>query len=105
MPCSDGGPSYDQQMEPKRLRATLCGVLSDLERRGMFWEVFDRIDWREAGVSREWAEGWWTEHKAEDARRRKQEMEIAERRATAKKAIEKLTPAERLALGIRRPEE
>lgn len=96
-PCV-GGPSYDQQMEPKRLRAALCGILAVLEGRDAIYEVLDNVDWEEAGVTQDWVFGWWAEHQEADRRRRKREALVEHDNELRTSAIAKLTPEELRAL-------
>lgn len=73
MPCY--GPTEDDIRDSERrsgrygilkrgeLEAIVCGLL----RTGKV--ALDDVDWDQAGVSREYAEQWWAEHQAEDAKR------------------------------------
>jgi hypothetical protein len=101
MPCSDGGPSPEQIRDQRSIPAMLCGLLTVLERSDNLDAVLDAMDWTEAGVSREWFDHWWPEHKREDAERRAWEAAERSRLAERRAALEKLSPAERAALGIR----
>lgn len=105
MPCSDGGPSYEQTQEPRRVAAVLCGILTHIEAKMKLDVFLAGLDWEEIGITQAWAEGWWAEHKAEDVRRRAWEAEanrVAEIRAAA---LNRLTPDERRALGVSSREE
>ncbi len=109
MPCSDGGGSREEerrsyesmnaekQAKLDNVTRLLCEVCEDLEdaQRG---DLFSSI----AGLK-----GWWTEHKRRDAEKaalmRRQEEMVQERiakRETIKRALNKLTPEERNALGL-----
>jgi hypothetical protein len=98
MPCFDGGPSYEQRLDERRVPAMLCALANALESRGELHEWLHYVDFREAGVTREWFIGWWTEHKAEDARRKAREQEDRDRQAARARALAKLTAEERAAL-------
>jgi hypothetical protein len=69
MPCSGDGYVLLSDKQ-KDLGAALCAVLSVLERDVSLAAVFDRADWTEAGVTREWVEHWWESHKRADEERR-----------------------------------
>jgi hypothetical protein len=98
MPCTDGGPSYEQQLDERRVPAALCAILSTLESEVYLSAFLDRIDWTEAGITREWLVGWWAKHKRADAMRRTRDEEHRQRVALQQQAIAKLTPEERRAL-------
>lgn len=101
MPCTDGGPTYEQTQEPRRIAAALCALLTFFEAEGTIRQTLDKMDWDEAGVSRLWVEGWWDEHKREDTIRREQEAQERDRRIARQAALSKLSPDEREALGLR----
>jgi hypothetical protein len=97
----------------KQLEAMFCAVLTVLEgNTDRFQALLDSIDWVEAGVTKDQLVGWWEDHKREDAERRAKEQEVEDRRRAKKEAkenkerlkkaaLEKLTPEERKALGIK----
>lgn len=119
MPCYDAGP-IDRQPERfhgltgHELEAALCALMTVLEdcstgdraplSANHIADALDRVDWKEAGITRKQLTDWWKSHKAADKVRRDREQlqrEDAERKAMLRKSgLEKLTPAERLALGI-----
>ena len=104
MPCNYYGPGeYEATLsqENLRLEAALCAFITAAEKLGMYWETRDVVDWAEAGVSNEWFDAWWIEHKRKDAERRQREADALKRRNMASQVIDKLTPEEREALGIR----
>lgn len=107
MPCTDGGPSIEQQREPGRVAACLCGILSSFEctgfgRNGLTVKgVLDAVDWKEVGVTRKWLEGWWEEHKREDRERKREEEAESRRLKLVEQALGKLSVKERRALGLR----
>lgn len=87
MPCYDerSSPSYiyDNELKPiqkklAKVEAMLCGVLTVLEGfdagNGKLSNVLQNIDYKEMGVTRTQVEQWWTNHKAEDARRKAEEF-------------------------------
>jgi hypothetical protein len=95
------------------LEAMLCGLMSSLvylegygcsaapvaaARKGVYDAVHDNFDETECGVTWQQLENWWTEHKAEDARRKAAEQVILA--VQRRKALAKLTPAERELLGV-----
>lgn len=96
MPCytPDPGPSYEELREAK-MPAVLCGILS---KHGL--SVLDGLDWKEVGVSRNEVEGWWTHHKKIDEQRRKREKDLADAVKAKREALQKLSKAERKALGL-----
>lgn len=100
MPCTDGGPTYEQTQEPKRLRAALCAVLSVLEAQQDIRLALNEADWEEAGVTKAWVLGWWEEHKQEDAKRKAREVALKEQEAKKQLALAKLTPDERRILRL-----
>ncbi len=93
MPCRVDEPYNSPAQKPSTptgpAEAILCGVLTVIENAKQLKSVLDKVDWKEAGVTRNQAEKWWVEHKAEDQQRRLKEA-----------ALKKLTPAERKALGL-----
>lgn len=101
MPCNDGGPDREQMFEARTLPAMLCGLLTVLERDGDLDAAFAAVDWHEVGCSEEWGRAWWGEHKRRDAERRAYEREREERKRVAEAALGKLSPQERIALGLR----
>jgi hypothetical protein len=83
----------------------LCAVFSLLENgfdsHGITFyleAVLDRIDWREAGVTRYDTEAWWEDHKDRDAERRHQEALALERRR--QEILARLSDEEREILGV-----
>ena len=115
MPCSDGGYPYETPQPRKyngltaeQLEAALCAVFSTIETvdfEGLkVADVLNNADWKEAGVTRAAVAAWWKQHKAADrARKASEERQRAEaERQSMLKAsgLNKLTPAERIALGL-----
>lgn len=115
MPCYDGGPSTPQPrlyhgLTAEQLEATLCAVfttLTEIDFGGSEMnvaEVLNNTDWKEAGVNRAEVAKWWKLHQAADKARKQREADAkaaAERQAMLKaSALAKLTPAERIALGL-----
>lgn len=96
MPCftPDPGPS-EEEIREQKMPAVLCGILS---KHGK--DILTGLDWKEIGVSRSEVEAWWSQHQAADAQRRKQEKEMAETESAKRKALKKLSPSEKKALGL-----
>ncbi len=90
MPCSDGGPSYEQTQrdaeEHQILTRLACDRCREIEARG--------------GLVPTWAQEWWTDHKREDAEREAQNQRAKQEAAIRRRAIAKLTPEEREELGV-----
>lgn len=99
MPCYDPPEANDNVKyggRPSRTEALLCAILTLLEEQPFLAgteDVFDIIDWEEAGVSRRWAENWWERHKIDDQKRR-------EKLRAKKSGLSKLTDEEKEALGL-----
>ena len=131
MPCYDGRDSRDREIEllqtasderaraervaiglgerarAERAEALLCAVLTQLEKDNLLATVMSVANWDEAGISYDYAHGWWEKHKAMDEVRRKKEAEYlarnAEKDARKKRKQEvlaKLSPEERKILGV-----
>jgi hypothetical protein len=109
MPCSDGmGPGvrteYVEVDNPK-LAAALCAILSSLELgTGGIKYFLSSVNWREAGVDREYVEDWWRRHKEQDRKRREREAEqrrLKQVKTTAIIKVQKhLSYEEQRALGL-----
>lgn len=84
--------------ERNNFEAALCAVLSVCESENI--NVIDMIDYAEAGITKKQVESWWKNHKAKDAKRREAEREAKRKEELKQKALKKLSPAERKALGI-----
>lgn len=101
MPCSDGG-YYDRIYDEDRRRdlgereAMLCAALTVLKANNLL----NKINYKEAGVTKKALEEWWAGHQRQDAMRRAEERRRAEQKRTKEEALKKLTPAERKALGL-----
>jgi len=80
--------------------AILCGVLRVIEQQNNLDAFLRAVDWQEVGCTEEYAKGWWAEHKRRDAERREKERRMAEREKIVQLALEKLSLAERQALGL-----
>lgn len=108
MPCSNDGAAeaYERERDKefRRLTASLCAILRVAETNDINL-VLGQVDWQEAGVTREWLVGWWAEHKRADEARKireaRERFERTQREANRIKALSKLTPEERAALGIK----
>ena len=98
MPCrvysdkEERDMAYDELREVqenlKDLEALLCGVFSVFDEScpgGGYYvslggtdifldEVLSEVDWKEAGVNREFAEKWWEKHKMSDQERKEREQ-------------------------------
>ena len=82
MPCADDPLDNEEYVElfdeHQRLKAVMCAVLTQLETDrppGEFESFLKDINWKEAGVTESWLKEWWTEHKAQDDRRRREAAE------------------------------
>lgn len=132
MPCNDWGSRddhlYDEIAKANaritrltkslaKREAMLCAVLTILESEYVgenftkLDRMFERIDWKEAGVSKGDLTKWWRTHKKQDEVRRERERKAEEaKREEARKLAEKerlmgeglakLTDEEREALGL-----
>lgn len=107
MPCMDGGyndevrVSRESVTEHKMLEASMCGLLTQLEKEDVLGLWLSSVDWAEAGVKRKTLEMWWKKHKKEDESRRAREAAAKRKDDLRKIAIGKLTPEELAILGIR----
>jgi hypothetical protein len=112
MPCTDGGVPYESYRTPQpryyngltaeQLEAVLCALLTN---DATILGVVPAEIWEESGVTYKEAMRWWKSHKAADEARRA--LEDAERRQRIRletlreSGLNKLTDAERLALGLK----
>jgi hypothetical protein len=107
MPCNDGGwgdevrVSRDSVTEHRMLAASMCGLLTQLEKEGVIGLWLSSVDWAEAGIKRKTLETWWKAHKREDAARLAREAAEKRKDDLRKIAIGKLSPDELEALGIK----
>jgi hypothetical protein len=107
MPCMDGG--YEDEVRVSRktvsdhemLEASMCGLLTQLEKEGVIDLWLSSVDWAEAGVKRKTLEMWWKKHKKEDESRRAREAATKRKDDLRKIAIGKLSPDELEVLGIK----
>jgi hypothetical protein len=107
MPCRDGG--YEDEVRVSRntvsdhemLEASMCGLLTQLEKEGVLALWLERVDWAESGVKRKTLEMWWKRHKKEDAARLAREAAAKRKDDLRKIAIGKLSPDELEVLGIK----
>lgn len=100
MPCYDSRSDYfirEIQIENPKIAAALCALLSVGGTT-----LLDKVDWREAGIDRDYVEGWWKNHKAKDAARKAREAEVRHTNKLKATAIGKLTIEEQRVLGLRR---
>lgn len=98
MPCSSDGYPDSRDTELRRLRdveAMLCAVMSVTP-----GTVIDKIDYKEAGVSKSTLIRWWEEHRRKDDERRSRERAREAQRKAKADALAKLSPAERKVLGL-----
>lgn len=106
MPCRTEGPyePYDSRQRltslVANLSAALCAVLTVVEANGEIDDLFNAVDYKEAGIPEGFIREWWAKHQEEDRIRKQREKEEAERKRLRQKALEKLTPKERAALGV-----
>lgn len=112
MPCRDDG--WNDPVPPRRepttvvknedlqnmqkqiafLEASLCAILrahDTIHYPGKAYELINAIDPIESGVAARELTEWWNTHLVEDARRRENEKQ---------NALNKLTPRERMILGL-----
>ena len=107
MPCRDGvyedevRVSRESVTEHRMLEASMCGLLTQLEKEGCLALWLERVDWAEAGVKRKTLEMWWKKHKKEDEARRDREAAAKRKDDLRKIAIGKLSPDELEVLGIK----
>lgn len=97
-PCDDGG--RDEPSAADEVYPVLCGIMSVLEAEQSLKRVLDKVDWREAGVTRAFAERWWKNHKEDDEERRREEEEERREAIDRKAALKKLTKRDREVLGL-----
>ena len=117
MPCYDdrNSPVYIYQndiapLERKvaKLEAALCSILSyydgpwkqEFKGKGVP-NLLSKLDYEEAGISREWIEQWWVSHQEEDRKRKDKELKSLAKQKAKINALNKLTAEERKLLGIR----
>jgi len=113
MPCSDGGwndevrVSKEDVQEHNMLEASMCGILTAIEKwgndttpEGRLKMLLDKVDWTEAGVKRKTLEMWWRKHKRLDEERRAREAAKRHEEELRASALAKLTLAERAALKL-----
>lgn len=93
MPCTTGmessGYDYEARRENERLTRVSCDIMRVLEANGFDLAAFGHE-----------TRNWWEQHKAADARREKAAQEQAQREAIRARALSKLGPDERKALGL-----
>lgn len=102
MPCQGGCQSQAESEYPLVSKA-LCAVMTVLEQQGALRKMLDAIDWTEAGIREASLQSWWDQHKQNDKARRQREASDKRREKIAQEAYDKLTPAQREALGVRAP--
>jgi hypothetical protein len=94
MPCSDGGPNYQDNPETKRrldlATRLLCSLCRKITNSGRDTLIYDDVE----------LVRWWNDHLAADRKREK--AEEAEREVIRKHqaALNKLTPEDRKVLGL-----
>jgi hypothetical protein len=90
MPCTDAGPTWEQQEQEQRFNTTMTRLSCDRCR-----ELIKRN-----GSVPEWAKEWWEYHKAEDRERLKESAQARKENQVRSRAIAKLTNEEREELGV-----
>lgn len=115
MPCrsDDFQPSPEvtyNGLTGAKLEAALCGVLTVLDSRSrvgatpnvgnLIGNIFNEVDWIEAGVTKGEVVQWWMRHKKADDARKEQESRDRLAYAARASALAKLTPEERKLLGL-----
>lgn len=112
MPCRTD--PYEEPYTPRlyhgltaeELEATLCAVFTVLESIGevsgnKLQKVVMQINWLDAGVDSRKVHNWWKSHKEADNRRRAYEEAERQKTELRNAALNKLTPEERKALGLK----
>jgi hypothetical protein len=102
MPCGDGGVPYPPTREEELAAKTpqmLCGIAKVLRDKMILNHTLDKVDWKEAGVMRAEFDEWWLLHSRADTDRRMNELKAKREDEARKKALAKLTKAERKLLG------
>lgn len=66
MPCYD---PRNTRKDDALASAVLCGVLRHVDEANLLPALFDALDWREIGVSRQEFNDWWRDHRDADAQR------------------------------------
>ncbi len=103
MACTDGGAPYPpsrKEVLDHRTPAMLCAILCAIPSDDLS-KIIDCVDKEGSGVNPGEILEWWSMHRAEDAKRRLAEQESEERDKLRRAALEKLTPAEREAFGMK----
>jgi arsenate reductase-like glutaredoxin family protein len=113
MPCrdyyDDHPEAYFKDIKEPALKkqiafaeSALCQTLAALQRAtGLTNNVYDAIDFKEAGITKQELVKWHKEHMVLDAAHRAEEKAKKEKAALKKSALKKLTPEERNALGVK----
>jgi hypothetical protein len=111
MPCYE--PNQDDIARAEyyarcqRIEAVLCAFAKFLSQQEVGYKVsalveaVETINWSEVGVTKKFFWQWWEEHQQRDVeyqRRKKQQARLEQRR---QRALNKLTPRERRALGLK----
>lgn len=103
MPCTDGGapypPSREEILDEMVPTAALCAFIQALPVPAL-QKLLERIDWKEAGITRDELMEWWRNHQRRDAERKAAAAELNERDRIRKKARSKLTKEELTILGV-----
>ena len=118
MPCTNGGPSdreiaNSSQKKILKLEAFLCAIISVLENNSKmtkivhsqhFESIFEKIsnslDEKESGITGKQLRAWWAKHKKQDKIRRNAEKEKKLTEEARRKALNKLSDAEKKLLGL-----
>lgn len=94
MPCSDGGPNYEEVVEKQRrldkVTRMLCGICRRVNKSG-----YDTLISNDAELT-----AWWSDHQAEDRKREAAAIVEREKRRAVQTALSKLTPKERKLLRL-----
>lgn len=107
MPCNGWNSNGEALAEASRkaefLEAALCGLIRSLPKHtGLVNQdrPFAEINFEEAGISKKALERWWKNHQEQDLAREVREKKARDRARLRTRAIKKLTPSERAALGV-----
>jgi hypothetical protein len=102
MPCSDGRENtHTVYVESGNQTKRLCAVFTVLMNAGTLETTLDKVDWKEAGVSRRSTEEWWVRHQAEDRQRKARERAQKQADAERKAVLQSLTPLQKKVLGLK----
>lgn len=94
MPCTDGGPSYEQIQEEKEFHNAMTRLSCE------YCKAIERGDVKDVKSVPKWAKKWWKNHQDSDVKREREEKENREWTKKRKAALAKLTDEEKGYLDI-----